>query len=104
VPPQTLEAVALEQSRDGLLAARLNAATAKAVRVKEGHRVRLSGSSGKVDAVVVIDESVMDGHVLLPLGLDKSLGGDPLAVASALPEPVSGVQAFAGCRVGVERI
>ncbi|MFZ5426012.1 MAG: molybdopterin-dependent oxidoreductase [Thermodesulfobacteriota bacterium] len=103
VPPQLLQAAIRDNSRDGLPAARLNAATARAVRVKQGHRIRLSGSSGKVDAVVVIDESVADGHVLLPLGLDESPGGDPLAAASALPEPGSGVQVFAGCRVRVER-
>lgn len=103
VPPQLSQAAVRDDSRDGLPAARLNAATARGVRVKQAQRVRLSGSSGKVDAVVVIDESVADGHVLLPLGLEDSRGGDPLAAASALPEPVSGVQVFAGCRVRVER-
>jgi len=83
---------------------RLNAATALKVRVHAGDRVRLKGTLGRMEAVVALDESVMDGHAAVLLGLGEGVGGNVRRIESSLAEEGSGVQAWAGCRVTVERV
>jgi anaerobic selenocysteine-containing dehydrogenase len=78
--------------------ARLNAATARAARIKGGVRINISSTAGSMEAVAVIDESVMDGHVFAP-------GGAPgtRLVLAASPEPGSGLSVWNGCRIKLER-
>lgn len=94
-------------ARGGLCVARLNAATAHGVRVKAGEKVRVVGPAGEISAVVRLDESVMDGHVALLAGLGDGAGASVRRVESSLPEPGFGpdsrVQAWAGCRVRLEK-
>ncbi|WP_243310571.1 molybdopterin-dependent oxidoreductase [Fundidesulfovibrio agrisoli] len=44
---------------------RLNAATAKSLRLRDGVRATLKGHSGSAAVRVALDESVMDGHAVL---------------------------------------
>jgi anaerobic selenocysteine-containing dehydrogenase len=100
--PEVPESGASGEVRSTMPVIRINAATARAARVKADSRVRLKGASGQVEAVVALDESVMDGHAAMLLGLEGS--GDVRRALSALPEPGSGLRSFAGCRVAVERL
>ncbi|WP_279343229.1 molybdopterin-dependent oxidoreductase [Fundidesulfovibrio terrae] len=90
--------------RPGVSVARINAATALKARVKPGDRVKLAGAFGHLEAVVALDESVMDGHAAMLLGLGEGIGGNVRSALSTLPEPGTGLQAWAGCRVTVERL
>jgi anaerobic selenocysteine-containing dehydrogenase len=81
---------------------RLNAATAREARAHGGDLVRVSSPAGAVEAMLAIDESVMDGHVALDLGLGQGQGGYVRRLAAFAPEPGSGVSVWAGCRVSLE--
>lgn len=100
--PARMDAASLELLGDapesGPPPARLSAATIRAARVKAGTRVRISSTAGSLEAVAVMDESVMDGHVAVPgcaPGVRRTL--------AAWPEPGSGMSVWSGCRVKVER-
>lgn len=107
VPLQSLTAIRQDEARGGLSVARMNAATARLVRVRQGDRVRLAGPSGRMEALVDVDESVMDGHVALLLGLGQcegEPGGNAQRLTATTPEPASARTTWANCRVSLERI
>ncbi|MFP5221422.1 MAG: menaquinone reductase molybdopterin-binding-like subunit QrcB [Acidobacteriota bacterium] len=107
VPLQNLTAIRQDEARGALSVARMNAATSRLVRVRQGDRVRLAGPSGRMEALVELDESVMDGHVALLLGLGQcegEPGGNAQRLTATTPEPVSGRATWTACRVGLERI
>jgi len=60
--------------------------------------------AGRIEALVAFDESVIDGHAALLLGLGEGLGANAREVQSTWTEPQSGVEVWAGCRVRLERI
>ena len=101
---QSVTSLRPDEVLEAMSVARLNAATARQVRVKTGERIRLSNLAGALEALVDIDESVMDGHVALLLGLGDGLGSNVRQVLDPAPEPGSGLQAWAGCRVRLERV
>ncbi|WP_027191635.1 molybdopterin-dependent oxidoreductase [Fundidesulfovibrio putealis] len=107
VPLQSLTAIRKDEAREAMSVARMNASTARQVRVRQGDRVRLAGPSGRMEALVDLDESVMDGHVALLLGLGQhegEPGGNAQRVTATTPEPLSGRATWAACRVSLERI
>jgi len=107
VPLQSLTGIRTDEARGTLSVARMNAATSRQVRVKPGDRVRLAGPSGRLEAMVDLDESVMDGHVALLLGLGQvegEPGGNALRLTATTPESVSGRATWTACRVSLERI
>ena len=107
VPLQSLTAIRKDEARGALSVARMNGATARQARVKLGDRVRLAGPSGRMEALVDVDESVMDGNVALLSGLGQcegEPGGNAQRLTATTPEPVSRRATWAACRVSLERI
>jgi anaerobic selenocysteine-containing dehydrogenase len=107
VPLQSLTGIRKDETCGAMSVARMNAATSRLVRVKQGDKVRLAGPSGRLEALVALDESVMDGHVALLLGLGQcegEQGGNAQRLTATTPEPVSGRATWTACRVSLERI
>lgn len=107
VPLQSLTGIRKDEALGARSVARMNGATSRMVRVKQGDRVRLAGPSGRLDALVDVDESVMDGHVALLLGLGQcegEPGGNAQRLTATTPEPVTARATWAACRVSLERI
>ena len=104
VPLQSVTSLRQDEVRDGESVLRLNASTARTFRVKPGDRVRLVSPAGRIEALVALDESVMDGHVALLLGLGENLGVNVRQAQSSWTEPESGIEMWAGCRVRLERL
>lgn len=112
VPLQSLSTVRESELRQGVSVARMNAATALSVRMKQGDRVRVVSDAGAIPAVLEIDETVMDGHVAMLAGLGRAgfdgiyagMGANVRTVMAPLPEPgpePGGGMVWAGCAVGV---
>ena len=97
-------AAAPEQGADaagGLPTVRLNSATSRLLRVPDRARVRLVGQAGEFVGVVVLDETVMDGHLAVRLLAEQ--GASVMRAASWRAEPGSGLAVWDGCRVRLER-
>jgi anaerobic selenocysteine-containing dehydrogenase len=88
---------------------RLNSATAKALGVKPGASVRVSGGGAKCEAKVHIFESVMTGVVSAPLGFghtafdifSKDKGANYLSLMSLTEEPGTGMSMWAAAEVKI---
>ena len=104
VPLQSVTSLGPDEVRNGKSVLRLNGATAKMFRVEPGDRVRLVSPAGRIEALVAFDESVMNGHVALLLGLGEGLGADVRQAQSSWTEPESGIEVWSGCRVRLERV
>jgi anaerobic selenocysteine-containing dehydrogenase len=104
VPLQSVTSLRPDEVQGGKSVLRLNSRTGKTVRVKPGDLVRVISPAGRVEALVAFDESVMDGHAALLLGLGEGFGANVRQVQSTWTEPQSNVEVWAGCRVRLERI
>ena len=105
VPLQSVTAIRRNEAHGEASVARLNAATARLARVRPGDRVRLVSDAGRLEALAELDESVMDGHVALLLGLGMDgIGVNLHRLTATTPEPASGRETWAACRVSLERV
>lgn len=88
---------------------RLNSATAKALGVKKGATVTLSGAGAKCEAKVHIFESVMTGVVSAPLGFghtafdifSKGKGANYLSLLAVAEEPGTGLSVWSAAEVKI---
>jgi anaerobic selenocysteine-containing dehydrogenase len=89
----------------------IDAATARKLGVRNGDRVRVISRHGRIEAAVYVHPAAIPGVVSMGIGgghagytrYASGVGANPLAIAGARRERGTGVLAFAGTRVRIER-
>ncbi|XPV75015.1 MAG: menaquinone reductase molybdopterin-binding-like subunit QrcB [Desulfovibrio sp.] len=111
-PPLNLIAIPNTVLAYGNMYVEMNSATAKANGLVAGGRVRLTGAKGKCEALVKIDEGVMNGVVAAPLGLGrtawdkftKGKGDNVFKILTASSESGSGISVWSDSTVTIAKI
>jgi anaerobic selenocysteine-containing dehydrogenase len=112
IPAQDLTAVRDNELAGRMTVAKLNAATAKMLKVEAGDKLKLTGPAGDITVCAALSESVMTGVVAVPLGFghtafddfSKNKGQNVLAVMTATEEPATGISAWSGSKVKIAKI
>ena len=112
IPAQDLTSVRDSELSGLMTVAKLNAATAKKLKVEAGDKLKLTGPAGDITVGVALSESVMTGVLAVPMGFghtafddfSKNKGQNVLAVMTATEEPATGVSAWSGSKVKIAKI
>ena len=111
-PPASLLIVRNTELLGKDLFAQVNAATAKKLGLAEGDKVKLTGGSGEVKALVHVNEGVAASTVALPLGFGhsawdeytKGKGENVYKILTVSDEAGTGLKVWAGSTVTVAKI
>jgi anaerobic selenocysteine-containing dehydrogenase len=112
IPAQDLTAVRDNELEGHMTVAKLNAATAKMLKVEAGDKLKLTGPAGAITVGVALSESVMTGVLAVPMGFghtafddfSKNKGQNVLAVMTATEEPATGASSWSGSKVKIAKI